>query len=200
MTSGECISLIRGHGHIKGKLPISWPSDAAKVGGDFDGAAPSPLGDQPRFFDQLPGTGSGPGHAYNPLYPFGFGLTYTTFEHSDLSVSTTVSAYGWGSVRFTVKNTGSVDGTDIVPVYVKTTGERQGDAAAAPGRVRRVTVKAGQSRTVNLRFKASALGETVWDIDASASSTVRSGKYLLQLNKNTTTPYDVELSAEFRVS
>lgn len=200
MTSGECISLIRGHGHIKGTLPISWPSDAAKVGGDFDGAAPSPLGDQPRFFDQLPGTGSGPGHAYNPLYPFGFGLTYTTFEHSDLSVSTTVSANGWGSVRFTVKNTGSVDGTDIVPVYVK---QPVSDKVTPPQRLvafARVTVKAGQSRTVNLRFKASALGETAGDIDASAPPTVQSGKYLLQLNKNTTTPYDVELSAEFRVS
>src|SRR5246127_3344492 len=39
-----------------GKLPISWPSDAAAPGGDFNGSAPSPLGDQPKFFDQLPGT------------------------------------------------------------------------------------------------------------------------------------------------
>ena len=71
--------VIFGKVNPSGKLPISWPSDAAAVGGDFDGGAPSPLGDQPKFFDQLPGTGSGPGHAYNPLYPFGFGLSYTTF-------------------------------------------------------------------------------------------------------------------------
>src|SRR6185437_7248767 len=42
-----------------GKLSVSWPSDASSVGGDFNGGAPSPLGDQPKFFDQLPGTGSG---------------------------------------------------------------------------------------------------------------------------------------------
>jgi beta-glucosidase len=64
----------------------------------------------------------------------------------------------------------------------------------------RVTVKAGQSQTVRLRFKASALGETAGDIDASAPPTVQPGNYLLQLNKNTTTPYDVDLSQPFTVN
>src|SRR6266481_2081586 len=41
-----------------GKLPVTWPSDAAAPGGDFNGGAPSPLGDQPKVFDQLASTGS----------------------------------------------------------------------------------------------------------------------------------------------
>lgn len=41
--------------------------------------APSPVGDQPKFFDQLPSTAAGPGNTYNPLFTFGFGLSYTTF-------------------------------------------------------------------------------------------------------------------------
>src|SRR5262249_62422673 len=69
-----------------GKLPISWPSDAASPGGDFDGSAFSPLGDQPKFFDQLPGTGSWQGRAYNPPYPVGFGLSYTPVPPTRLSV------------------------------------------------------------------------------------------------------------------
>ena len=35
---------------------MSWPSDAAAPGGDFCGTCPSPLGDQPKSFDQLPDT------------------------------------------------------------------------------------------------------------------------------------------------
>src|SRR5439155_1263967 len=76
------------------------------------------LGDQPKFFDQLPGTGSGQGHDYNPLYPFGFGLSYTTFATSGLSVTPNVSSHGTATATFTVSNTGSRSGTDIVPVYV----------------------------------------------------------------------------------
>ena len=38
------------------RLSVTWPSDAAAVGGDFQSGAPSPIGDQPKFLDQLPGT------------------------------------------------------------------------------------------------------------------------------------------------
>jgi len=70
-----------------GWLSVSWPSDAPTVGGDFNGTAPSPLGDQPKFFDQLPSTSSGTGNAYNVLFSFGFGLSYTTFSVGSLGVS-----------------------------------------------------------------------------------------------------------------
>ena len=46
-----------------GKLPVTWPSDASTTGGDFNTGAPSPLGDQPKVFDQLPYMGSGQGSA-----------------------------------------------------------------------------------------------------------------------------------------
>src|SRR6202022_1484249 len=103
-----------------GHLPVRWPSDAAAPGGDFQSGAPSPLGDQPKFFDQLPGTNSGQGSGYNPLYPFGFGLSYTTFTTSGLSSTAQVSRNGRVTATFTVQNTGStLAGTDIVPVYVR---------------------------------------------------------------------------------
>jgi beta-glucosidase len=191
--------VIFGKVNPSAKLPISWPSDAAAPGGDFDGTAPSPLGDQPKFFDQLPGTGSGQGHAYNPLYPFGYGLSYTTFTTSNLSVTPNVSTHGTATATFTVANTGSRSGTDIVPVYV---AQPVSSVVVPPQRLvgfTRVTLDAGQSKTVTVRFPVSTLGESQGDINASGPPTVEPGSYVLQLDKNTTTPYDIAVSAPFTI-
>jgi beta-glucosidase len=192
--------VIFGKVDPSGKLAISWPSDAAAPGGDFDGSAPSPLGDQPKFFDQLPGTGSGQGHAYNPLYPFGYGLSYTTFGVSNLSVTPNVSRNGTATATFTVSNTGTRRGTDIVPVYV---AQPVSSVVVPPQRLvgfTRVTLDAGQSQTVKVQFPVSTLGETQGDINADAPPTVQAGSYIVQLDKNDTTPYDVAVQAPFTVS
>src|SRR5262249_55470734 len=110
--------VVFGKVNPSGRLPVSWPSEADTPGGDFCGGCPSPLGDQPKFFDQLPDTGSGQGHSYNPRFPFGFGLSYTTFATSGLSATGTVSRNGSVDVTLTVANTGSRTGTDVVPLYV----------------------------------------------------------------------------------
>jgi beta-glucosidase len=198
--AGQAVAdAIFGKINPSGKLPISWPSDAAAPGGDFDGSAFSPLGDQPKFFDQLPGTGSGQGHAYNPLYPFGFGLSYTTFTTGGLSVTPDVSRRGTASATFTVSNTGTRGGTNIVPVYV---AQPVSSVIVPPQRLvgfTRVTLAAGQSKTVNVEFPVSTLAETQGDIDASGPPTVEPGNYVVQLNNNVTAPYNVAASAPFTI-
>jgi beta-glucosidase len=200
--AGQAVAdVLFGKVNPSGKLPISWPSDAPAVGGDFNGAAPSPLGDQPKFFDQLPGTGSGPGHAYNPLYPFGFGLSYTTFSRSGLTATSSVSRTGTVTAAFTVTNTGSKDGTDIVPVYVAQPVSH--GVAVPPQRLvgwTKVFVAAGHHALVHVSFRVTSLAETAGDINASGPPTVQSGDYLVQIDKNSTTPYDVEASAPFSIS
>jgi beta-glucosidase len=191
--------VIFGKVNPSGKLPISWPSDAPAVGPDFNGTAPSPLGDQPKFFDQLPGTGSGPGHAYNPLYPFGYGLSYTTFSRSNLTVTPNVSRNGHATAQFTVANTGTKAGTEIVPVYVS---QPVSSVVTPPQRLvgfARVTLAAGQSKIVRVSFPVATLGEAQGDINASGPPSVQPGGYVLQLDKNSVTPYDVEVSAPFTV-
>jgi len=198
--AGTAVSdVIFGKVNPSAKLPISWPSDAAAPGGDFNGGAPSPLGDQPKFFDQLPGTGGGQGHSYNPLYPFGYGLSYTTFTTSNLSVTPNVSTHGTATATFTVANTGARSGTNIVPVYV---AQPVSSVVVPPQRLvgfTRVTLDAGQSKTVTVRFPVSTLGESQGDINASGPPTVEPGSYVLQLDKNTTTPYDIAVSAPFTI-
>jgi beta-glucosidase len=192
--------VIFGAVNPSGHLSVSWPSDAASVGADFVGNAPSPLGDQPKFFDQLPNTGSGPGHSYNPLYPFGYGLSYTSFGVSKLSVTPNVSRSGTAVARFTVTNTGGQSGTDIVPVYV---AQPVSSVVVPPQRLvgfARVTLAANASQVVTVRFPVQTLAESAGDINASGPPTVEPGNYIVQIDKDDTTPYDVAVSAPFAVS
>jgi beta-glucosidase len=181
--AGTAVSdVIFGKVNPSGRLAVSWPSEADAPGGDFCGDCPSPLGDQPKFFDQLPDTGSGQGHAYNPLFPFGFGLSYTTFATSGLSATGTVRRNGSVDVTLTVANTGSRAGTAIVPVYVH---QPVSDVVVPPQRLvgfARVTLAAGQSRTVKVTFPVSQLAVTPGDLDSTARPQVESGAYQVQVD------------------
>ncbi len=180
--AGTAVSdVIFGKVNPSGHLPVSWPSEADAPGGDFCGTCASPLGDQPKFFDQLPDTGSGQGHNYNPLYPFGSGLSYTTFTTGGLAVTGTVPRNGTVGVTLTVTNTGTRAGTDVVPVYVH---QPVSDVVVPPQRLvtfARVSLDPGQSRTVHLSFPVSVLAVTPGDIDATARPQVESGGYEVQV-------------------
>jgi beta-glucosidase len=176
-----------------GHLPVTWPTDAAAPGGDFNTGAPSPLGDQPKVFDQLPYTGSGQGSGYNPLYPFAYGLSYTTFNVTGLSATQSVSRAGTVTATFTVSNTGSVAGTDVVPVYVH---QPVSLVVVPPQRLvgfARVTLTPGQTKTVHVAFPASALAVTPGDISGAAPPQVELGAYQVQIG----TP--ASLSADFTI-
>ncbi len=180
--AGQAVAdAIFGKINPSGKLPVTWPSDASAVGGDFQTGAPSPLGDEPKFFDQLAYTGSGPGSAYNPLYPFGYGLSYTTFGVSALSATSSVSRSGTVTATFTVTNSGSRAGTDVVPVYV----HQPVSAVLVPDQrlvgFTRVTLNPGQSATVHVAFPVSELAVTPGDISGAASPQVELGSYQVQI-------------------
>ena len=56
----------------------------------------------------------------SPLFPFGYGLSYTTFEYSNLSLtSDKLTAQDTLSISFTLKNTGNYDGTEVVQLYIQ---------------------------------------------------------------------------------
>ena len=112
----------------------------------------------------------------------------------------TVSRHGTATATFTVTNTGTRDGTDIVPVYVS---QPVSAVVVPPQRLvgfARVTIPAGQATVVHVSFRASTLAETQGDINASGPPSVEPGAYLVQLNKEDTTPYDVAVSAPFTIS
>jgi beta-glucosidase len=182
--------VILGKVNPSGHLPVTWPSDADQVGGDFCTTCPSPLGDQPKVFDQLPGTNSGQGSGYNPSWPFGFGLSYTTFATSGLSATSSVSRHGAVTATFTVANTGGRAGATVVPVYVH---QPVSDVLAPPQRLvgfTRVTLGVGESRVEHVSFPVSELAVTQGDIDGSGQRAVERGQYQVQVGS---------MSADFTV-
>jgi beta-glucosidase len=102
-----------------------------------------------------------------PQYPFGYGLSYTTFEYANLRTSAeTVRAGGEIVVRVDVKNTGSRPGDEVPQLYVS----YPGSAVERPIRqlrgFTRVSVKPGETRTVELKLEAADL--TYWNATSHA--------------------------------
>ena len=178
-------NVLFGSVNPSGHLPVTWPSASDHMAGDFDSGGASTPGDEPKFFDQLPGTNSGQGSGYNPRWEFGFGLSYTTFTTSSLSVTGSVSKHGTATATFTVANTGSKAGTTVVPVYVS---QPVSELVVPPRRLvgwTRIELPAGQSQTVHVSFPVSQLAVTTGDIDASGRRAVEPGAYQVRVGSMT---------------
>ena len=94
-----------------------------------------------------------------PLFPFGHGLSYTSFAYEELSVERTGDGL---DVVFTVRNTGRRDGVDIPQVYVGPSPDLRVDQAVrALGGYQRLALKAGESRRVTVRVDERTLSS--WD-------------------------------------
>ena len=157
---------------FSGKLPITWPAaigDEPPFSGNGGNAKTTAMSYYLgyRWFDT---------QAKTPLYPFGFGLSYTTFEYSNLQVPcSSVTTKGVVNVTVDVKNTGTVDGDEIVFLFVSYPGSK------VPNRVdgykelkgfQRATIKAGQTVRVSIPVRVSDLW--YWDV-ASKAAKVESG-------------------------
>ena len=88
-----------------------------------------------------------------PLYPFGYGLSYTSFEYSGLSVVPSGDGY---DVTFTVKNTGKMDGKEIAEVYVAPVNPKVLRPAKELKGYDKVVLAKGKSSTVTVHLPYSA--------------------------------------------
>ncbi|MGM5595487.1 glycoside hydrolase family 3 C-terminal domain-containing protein [Corynebacterium glucuronolyticum] len=117
-----------------------------------------------------------------PAFPFGYGLSYTTFSLSDVSVSGSASGI---KVSATVTNTGSVDGKDVVQVYLGIPSE--GQPAKRLVGFAKVFVAAGQSEKVEISIDAEASSHplSVWDV-AAHDFVVPSGEFTVYVSHDVT--------------
>ena len=117
----------------------------------------------------------------SPLFPFGYGLSYTTFEYSNLSLaSDKLTAQDTLSIKKKKKNTGKYDGTEVVQLYVQDKVGSVTRPVKELKRFQRVTLKAGESTQVSLSLPVSELA--FWGYDMNY--TVESGDFTLWVGTN----------------
>ena len=116
------------------------------------------------------------------LYPFGYGLSYTTFKMGNEKL--TAAADGTGSVSVDVTNTGNREGTEIVQLYVRDKADTEGPTKSLRG-FQRVTLKAGETKTVTIPLTRKTF--ELWD---SITSTMRTkaGNYEVMCGNSSADP------------
>ncbi|RPI05487.1 MAG: glucan 1,4-alpha-glucosidase [Ignavibacteriae bacterium] len=86
-----------------------------------------------------------------PLFPFGYGLSYTTFSYDNLqSEKKTVTFNDTASIQVTIKNSGTVDGDEVVQLYVRNPEKVSTSPLRSLKSFRRIHLLAGESKTVTL--------------------------------------------------
>ena len=107
-----------------------------------------------------------------PLYPFGFGLSYTTFAYSDLKLSTNVMTPGnTVDVKFTLTNTGDKAGFEVAQLYIQPVDPQVERPKKELKGFTKVYLQPGESKTVSLPIDSRSLAYFVehsdsWDVDA----------------------------------
>jgi beta-glucosidase len=140
--------ILLGHTNPSGKLPMTFPRSEGQI---------------PFYYNHKPTSG----HRYvdekdTPLFPFGFGLSYTHFGYSALSVTPAkITASGSADVQVTVTNTGAVAGDEIVQLYIRDVVSSVTTPNLALKGFGRVALQPGESRTVHFNLGPNAL--SIWN-------------------------------------
>ncbi len=151
--------IIFGDTVPSGKLPVTFPVSTAQL---------------PPYEDY-----SMQGRTYRymtekPLYPFGFGLSYTSFRFDSIKLSSpSIKAGGQVKAAVALTNTGGRDADEVVQIYVSRDGRGADDPLSSLRGFRRVNVPAGKSVTVDFDLPAAAF-ETA---NAEGESALVAGSY-----------------------
>ena len=159
MKGGAALGqLLFGKANFSGKLPISWPKQLSDLP-TFNGGATTTMDYYVgyRYFDNK---------SITPLFPFGFGLSYTQFSYSNLVVPCgTASQSAVVNVSVDVTNSGTVAGDEVVLLFVSYPGTAKKRPAKELKGFARVTLAAGAKQTVTIPVRVSDL--SYWDSTSS---------------------------------
>ena len=155
--------VLYGHYNPSGKLPFSWPKHTGQIPISHDRLVTSP---------------------YAPLYPFGYGLSYTSFRKSNLALSASELSTNAStlSLSLDVENTGDMKGSEVVQVYA---------SFPALGVVMneqrligflKVVLEPSETKTISLDIPLSRLEVIPGDVLGLAEAKLLAGKYSIFVN------------------
>jgi beta-glucosidase len=170
-----------------GKLPITFPKTTGQIEFNFP-FKPASQANQPTSGPN----GYGKTSVNGALYPFGYGLSYTTFEYSNLVVPTKVANQADITVTVDVTNTGTRKGDDVVELYLK---DKVSSVTTYDSDLRgfeRVTLNPGEKKTVSFTLHPDDLAL----LDKNMNWTVEPGAFEVRIGKSSE---DIKLTKEFVV-
>jgi beta-glucosidase (EC:3.2.1.21) len=147
--------VLFGDYNPSGKLPMSFPRSVGQIptyyshlntGRPYNADKPNKY--TSRYFDEANG----------PLYPFGYGLSYTTFSVSDVKMSSpTLKQGGKVTASVEVTNTGKREGATVMQMYVQDVTASMSRPVKQLRGFEKVTLKPGETRTVSFPIDVNAL-------------------------------------------
>lgn len=169
MYGGEAIAeILYGKINPSAKLPITIPRSVGQIQMIYN-HKPS------QYFHPYVVTSS------EPLYPFGFGLSYTTYKYDNLQLSGSEISKGENlEVNVDVTNTGKMDGTEIVQLYLRDKYSSVTRPVKELKDFSRVTLKAGETKTVHFTITPDKLTF----LDKNLKPVVENGEFIVMVGSS----------------
>ena len=116
-----------------------------------------------------------------PLYPFGYGLSYTSFDYKNAKLSANqISKDQSVTITFDITNTGKLDGDEVAQIYIKNPNDPEAPIKSLQG-FKRVHIKAGETQSLSFTLEPKAF----WSFnDDTQVMEVRNGKYQILYGKS----------------
>lgn len=207
MLDGRDSSINYAAAHIPAILHAWFPGEfcgqavAEALFGDYNPGGrlavtfPKSVGQIPFAFPFKPGSDeSSSTSVYGALYPFGHGLSYTTFTYSDLHISPShQGVQGDIHVSCKIKNTGKIKGDEVVQLYLRDEISSVTTYTKVLRGFERISLKAGEEQTVHFRLRPQDLG--LWD--KNMNFRVELGSFKVMLGASST---DIRLHGQFEIT
>jgi beta-glucosidase len=192
-------AVIFGDVNASGKLPITFPVNLADLAASSTAQYPGVSGNAYYSEGVFVGYRHYDENNITPLFPFGFGLSYTTFSLQDLTMTPSDVTFSNNAgqrvtVAFSATNTGNVSGAEVVQLYVGIPSTAVHEPPKSLKLFQKVTLLPGQRRPLQLVLDKRAF--SYWDVTAH-DWLVAPGTYQIMVG---TSSRDIQLQGQITIN